>query len=815
MKKRIRVLGLILAVLTLVSSLASCKPEGPAGPEQTEGTAGPAETEEDKNVNKRNIDLSKLAQTGRNSQRWMSVPYSRLVLNPYNFNAGNELTHSDYSDRPSVPLNVGYLDPYTTSGTGVWLEDILTLCSDAGTGGAEPEYLFAADFDDVKTWSKSGGNRTELNADGECLTIKVLSGAMEPWQYASMPVNLDLSVHPTLTLTVEESEASWALKICENGSQDITLIGDTAKTGTFSLDLASMLGREDNFKGVIKIFEIGFDKTVTVSRMDIMSLPDVKTDAVSYKTGWQPECLTFSAKYENGTKIEGFDTFADPDTVLRKITLIEGPMVRIAAGLTGVTTVTGGGVTVDCGTYSYAIKTDRKAALRYFGDATMLKAGVGELTDVSKAKFAEFSFADMKPGDSVTIAFSLHSDAVKKSEVMKNATNAVNAENAAEAARNKLAEYYIDLLNKIPMPSDFDLDLVKPQGTTAKKMEQMYEIAWVFLMQNVLPENPEIGYDYPQACCGKPGMWAYGDPKSAYSASWESFFGMQLLGYVDPETAWAALEGMISLVDDEGMLGGESLPSEKAHTAWLLYDLTGNKERLAGVYDGIGRYLDWRIENPRWIFQQTNDVNSADADFVVSALVDIEYMELIAEALGKTDDKAAWAKKHDDFLGMYYQWCFDGDQTYQYCNKKTFARSFGNTIWITKGLLIDGIDEEHSKIIYDRFKREYNIDSPLAGFVTVKHPEQASAILGLAKYGKKTEAYSLAEIYARDICVCGMLSENYDVSKGAPIGTGVRPAMFGCATMIDCVLLMNGYSYQKHAEIDLGKNTEGKSVSFD
>ncbi|MCQ2424630.1 MAG: hypothetical protein MJ070_00645 [Lachnospiraceae bacterium] len=800
-----------LALLTLLTALAACKPATGTPEEST----APETKEEEKVENKRNIDLTDFTQTGKDAQRWLSVPYSRLVINPYNFNVASDVTHSAFSDRPSMPLNLGYLDPYTTTGTGVWLEDLLTLCATAEASGEEPEYLFEADYYDTKSWKKGGAKHTELKCNDDSFSVKVLSGASEPWQYVSMPIDIDLSLRPTLTINVDSCEGQWALKVCETGKVDVTVIGDTAKTGTTSVDLAAVLGREDRFKGEIKFFEIGFDKTAVVSRLDIMTLPDVKTDASSFETVWTPSYLGFTAEYEDGTKLEGFDTFADEDTVLRKVTLKEGSMVRAALKLTGRAVKSGSTVTVDCGTYSYTVKPDRSANVRLFGDLTMLKLGTGAVSDTEMAHFVEFSFPDMKPGDSVTFAVSLHSDAVNKNDVAKKASDALSAEDAAEKARAKWADYYIAFLNKIPLPSSYKIELVSAQGVSKKKMEQMYHIAWIFLAQNILPENPEIDYDYPQICCGKPGMWAYGDPKSAYSASWESFFGIQLLGYVDPDTAWSALEGLISLVDEDGMLGGESLPSEKAHSAWLLYDLTGNKDRLAGMYDGIGRYLDWRIENPRWIFQSNNDVNSADADFVVSALVDIEYMVKIAEALGKTEDAAAWNKKHADFLEMYYKWCFDGGKTYQYCNKKTFARTPGNTIWITKGLLIDGIDAEHSKILFDRFYNEYNMDKPLAGFVTVKHPEEASTILGLAKYGKKSIAYSLAEIYARDVCRVGILSENYDVSGSKPVGTGVRPAMFGCATMIDCVLLMNGYSYQTHSTVDLGRNTEGKSVTFD
>ncbi len=70
---------------------------------------------------------------------------------------------------------------------------------------------------------------------------------------------------------------------------------------------------------------------------------------------------------------------------------------------------------------------------------------------------------------------------------------------------------------------------------------------------------------------------------------------MMCPGYVMPDVAWDAYIGMMSLVDEEGMLAGESLPSEKAHTAYVLYNLTGDSDKLNIVYDNIARYLKWRV----------------------------------------------------------------------------------------------------------------------------------------------------------------------------------------------------------------------------
>ncbi len=91
-------------------------------------------------------------------------------------------------------------------------------------------------------------------------------------------------------------------------------------------------------------------------------------------------------------------------------------------------------------------------------------------------------------------------------------------------------------------------------------------------------------YPYPQLATGKASLWDEGEPRAPFSAAWESFLGTQFYAFIDPQTAVASFKGLMSLVDQEGMLGGESLPSRKAQTAMVLYRLTGDREMLKETY---------------------------------------------------------------------------------------------------------------------------------------------------------------------------------------------------------------------------------------
>lgn len=748
------------------------------------------------------VTCDDLVQTGSRSQRWLSIPGSRLVINPFDFDANSpQDTHPQASDSAELPLNIGYLDPYLHNTRGRGLYSVAQLLSDTGNADAGIEVLWSANFESAKKWSRSGGDKTSVEVDGGVLTLTVLDGAPEPWQFASQVLRLDnVTADTAITITVDSCEGNWALKLNDGKSEDIKIQGDTNKTGTFTYYLSDFLPEGEKFRGVVKIFSIGYNKQLKVSGLKVSRLTARYTGAREYTVSWAPHALTCSASYDTGLALEYTDSFADEYTVTRIVNVTAGGRLAVGGMLYGSVTAAADGkyFTVNGERFSYGFASDKKPySLSFYADSTALYTGQ-MISDPGSATAYLMDFGEVKAGDTLVFAFSLRSDASDAALPLENARSAASAGKAAEAlsARKK---YWNDYLEKIPAADEFTFEYVDAKGVTAEQLRLLYCIAWVFAAQNLLPENPELGYNFMQVCCGKPSMWGYGDPKSSYSASWESFFGMQMLAYTLPDKAWSAFMGLMSLVDDEGMLGGESLPSEKAHTAWVLYRLTGDKEKLAAVYDSISRYLDWRIENPRWIFLQHNDVNSADADFAESALVDIRYMIMIAGVV-RPDDAAMWQKKYNRLLDDYKGWFFDANgNTYQYCDKRTFARSAGNTIWVTKGLYIPELTGSYESSLMARFNTEYRKNASFCGFYAVKYPDTSHTIYGLLARGKSDEAGALIEACARDVARVGMFSENY-TNDDIPLPTGVRPSMFGCAMLIDSMLLKSGISYNFRLE---------------
>ncbi len=737
-----------------------------------------------------------LVQSGDRSQRWLSVPGSRLVINPYDFDANSpEVTHSGASDSSGLPLNIGYLDPYIHDARGRGLYSAALLLEDTGAGDAAVETLWSANFEDAKKWSHSGGNNTAVEVADEKLSLTVKSGAPEPWQYASQTLRLDnITSGTVITVKIDACEGTWALKLNDGKGDDIKIQGDTDKTGTFTYNLADFISGNKPFRGTVKLYSIGYDKKLTVSRLDVRELSYIFAGAEKYNVSWAPQALSGSATYKNGLALEYKDFFIDERTIARRIEVKSGGKLAIGGALyKGAIKVDGDAITVWNEKYAYSFAVQSAVKTSFYTDITTMYAN--QPCEPADASAYIMNYGGVKTGDVIVFAFTLTTDKIGGDILTQSARDAANSDVAGKALAAQ-EQYWNDYLAKIPTADEFKFEYVDAKGVSSEQLRKLYCIAWVFAAQNLLCENPELGFNYKQVCCGKPSMWGYGEERSSYSASWESFFGMQLLAYTMPDEAWSAFTGMMSLVGADGMLGGESLPSEKAHTAWVLYMLTGDKPKLEAVYNNIARYLDWRIKNPRWIFLEHNDPNSADADFAESALIDIKYMMKITEVV-KPDDTAVWQKKYDALLENYKKWFFAPDgKTYQYCDKINLTRSKGNTIWVTKGFYIPELTGEFEDKLAERFNTEYKKDAPFCGFFAVKYPDTSHTIYGLLNRGEtfKKQAGALIETCARDVARVGMFAENY-TNDAMPLPTGVRPSLFGCAMLIDSMLLKSGVSY--------------------
>jgi hypothetical protein len=515
---------------------------------------------------------------------------------------------------------------------------------------------------------------------------------------------------------------------------------------------------------------------------------------------WCPYKLAFEAGYAADATLRGYDFLADESTIVRVLepqvaagSSVGRPVLRLGGTITGTPR-----------------QPPRQDCLLLCGhDDFYYAIALGTALDDAHVPIPLAQRAEVR-GQRWRIQVPLTADGPRVVAVSVGfATRGEGAEQAVHRATGifsgpglarRLAEQkgrWDAYLRHVPAPLEFGLDSVDPRGVTSERHRQFYYGAWAFVISNVLPPMPENGYPYPQTPCGKPSLWNFGASKAPASAAWESFFGQQMLAYVMPDTAWAAFEGIMAQVDNTGWLDGECLPSRKAQTAWILYNLTGDTDRLRRVYPAIKRYLLWRERNPRWIYLEHDHPDEKDASFVDQLLVDIDFAMRIARATGEQGDIAMWQQRRAAILANYREWFFftDGRLPVEYFFTDSKRHDPGNLNWVVTGLHIPGLPADLASDLKRLYAQLRDPKRDLLGFQLPKYGTESFTAYGLIEQGMFSEAREFINVLLRDQIRAGEFAENY-VGRhgpgGSPHAAGVKPSLFGAAQMIDFTCMNNG-----------------------
>ncbi len=544
--------------------------------------------------------------------------------------------------------------------------------------------------------------------------------------------------------------------------------------------------KNDKRKESLTRFSRAVNDLLTIHESDNLQniLRDSLTgQAIEYKTEWMPHALPFSAKYVDAETLQGVDFLYDEHTIVREIDFSSknGSKFSLSGSYKGNVEFKDNKVFVDNNNIRYCIAFSCSVANFTLNEKCWALNISGNLPD--KKLIVSVSFADK--GETI--------------EKLVSRAEQPIANNDASAKLKTREKYWDDLLARVPRPHNFELSEVTRDGVTVEELRQAYYKAWVFTIQNVLPADKTV-YPYPQICTGKPSLWDEGETRAPFSAAWESFLGIQFYSFIDPDVSWKAFKGLMSLVDNDGMLGGESLPSRKAQTALILYRQTNDVESLNEVYPAIKRYLNWRMKITHWVYgdmKPSEDLK--DAEFAFSLLVDLERMTEIAGILGKKEDQAEWQKQHQEFSAKCLSWFWEtpDSEPVQYYDLSTKERKQGNTVWVTTGLYVDGLlNDDYKQSMIRLFDKDYSPSARFAGFNQPKYPDISYTVYGLLKHGFNKRALGVVEANLRDIVKThSSFAEEYVGDKLLP--AGVRPSLFGSSTIIDFVWLINGFKYDR------------------
>jgi hypothetical protein len=380
------------------------------------------------------------------------------------------------------------------------------------------------------------------------------------------------------------------------------------------------------------------------------------------------------------------------------------------------------------------------------------------------------------------------------------------------------AKAYMDTqLRKAPLPSVWGFSTVNPYGVTAQQHRDSYYKAWTFYLQNymkALPENA-ASFPYPQMMTGKPSLWNFGEPRNPGSAQWESLFGYQFLSYMMPAEAWNAYLGLMSLVDSNGALAGESLPTRKAQTAWMLYKNTNDLNKLQTVYPNLKRHLDWAEDHPYWFMEGVNTPpTSRDLDFVASWLFDVDFAIKIANELGITADITMWQAKKQSMIANMEVWFFaEPQQIYQYYDTITGPVSLGGDYIKISALAVNGLSSNPLSKLKDYFISIHNPSGQMSGFGAMKYPNASLTIYGLLNYSGHKQAKEFIEANLRDAIRAPDFAEMLlPGSPNNPTVGGVRPSLFMASAVIEFTWLLNGVRIDSGSATNFAFNSSAFSM---
>jgi len=761
-----------------------------------------------------------IKETGPDQSRSISIPFSRLMINPFSFyGSSGSTTQSQFSNAPSLPLNLGYLSTEKINSRRMnAVMEVFQYKPEIET--PEIDITWTGDVTSTSNWSTD--TQTSFNVVDQGLKFSVNDGASPVYKFLrpTSRISIDFDKLQILTINIPEAGGNWALKINNSHGEEFVLKPDGPDSGQFEFDIKTITGWTGTQQVYIDLWAIGIGSYFILSDIKVLSpsssaMPCV--EATDYSTAWQANELPFQANYEFIVSLDGTDFFYDKNTIIRKIHFnsddTENPSFIICGYYSGNDVkLTDDILYVDNGTFKYAIKSTvlTNTSIKFYKSRLeLLGQANGTSTPSSNGYWAvQFKLDSLQNNElNTAIAFSYKNDN-EDDDVLTNRVQTPFYSDNIEQQYNAQKEYWNNFYSKVPLPSNFGIESVDAKGVTAEQIRNIYYKAWVHIAQNVLEADP-VNYNYPQIVTGKPSMWDEGAEQAPYSATWESFFGMQFYAFIDPQTSWDAFEGIMSLVDETGMIAGESLPSRKAQTAWILYEITKDKTRLAQVYDALERYLNWRLQYPHWIYAGNPDMAhpdpaKKDADFAFSAIIDIDYMIKISEVVQDEFVAYEWEDKKMDFFDdcLSWFWVTPDSRPVQYYNTETGDRAYGNLYWVTKGLHVDLLKNktDYLNSMYSAFSSNFNPDYNFGGISLgyPKYPDMGYTLYGLIDNSKIENATNLIDIGIRDIVRSGnWLAESYEISSnwGNPYPTGVRPSTFGAAMIIDFVMIKNGFRY--------------------
>jgi hypothetical protein len=517
--------------------------------------------------------------------------------------------------------------------------------------------------------------------------------------------------------------------------------------------------------------------------------------AASLSTTWFPYKFAFSAIYPGGIQLHGQDFFTDIDSsFIRDLVITNGSKAttelggNIPAGEQAKWSPTDRVLLVSSSDFIYALVFVRISN----GRSLPLQADAS----IQSAKY--LVSVGLEPGTSeIAIGFGFATRSEGEMTAIARAKRCFHQSVAISLAASK-AEIEKDL-RRVPAPQKWGIEGGGRAGVPEAQHRRAYYAAWTFVIQDVVRRLPESSFAYDQLMTGKPSLWHEGEPRAPGTAQWDSLLGYQWLCYVDCKAAWSAFAGLMSLVDADGAIAGESLPARKAQTAWILYSRTHDRAQLEQLYPEIRKNLLWEEKNPRWIYGGHNNSDEKDLEFTASWIYDAGFASKISTELQDSADSQMWRKKQAEMAENSKIWFFsDPAQIHQNIfindkNKSKTDRSESDrgtfSAYISQALAVREFSPDTRDRLAAYFTEGFRPNQNGLGFEIYKYPDINLTAYGLIDTNRTSQAVAFIRGVLRESIQAGTFAE--DINKG-PAAEGVEESLFSPMNIIEFTWLMNG-----------------------
>ena len=532
-------------------------------------------------------------------------------------------------------------------------------------------------------------------------------------------------------------------------------------------------------------------------------------NANSISTAWYPYKLTADVDYLEKGKLNVTEYFADKDTFVRYIDAnsVNGKSLKMSGEMKGLTLQEDGSIIAEEEQYYFLFRVMR------LKDDTSVEEIIKPVVNGDKWS-AEIPFTKNNEKVAFTMTIAVKCDDAG-TDLLKSRADVVSGKKFTDSLK-ETKDYWDGKLSAIPCPTVWGIQGgLDAKGVTPAQHRRAFYAAWAFNYQNVIePTMEQTSYYYPyyQVTLGKPSDYTAGLKEAPKSCAWESFFSIQQMAMVEPEIAWSAAEGFINAIDENGELTGESLPSQKAHTVWVCYEYSKDKEKLAKLYPKLKKYLQWRGENPHWKIGARVYKDEKDISFVTQWYSDVNFAIKMCRELGEYEDIAMWENLKVQMAKDSKEWFFtpqEGDGEDKVYNTYftdsglhyQYDRQDDVDNYIVSALYADFPEDMMNKLI-NHYLKLHDKTQDLVGFDFYKYGDGCHIAYGLmeqesndARLENKWEEFTNAVM--RHIIKTVEFSEECWPEKYE--ARGVQPTTFTASTIIDFTYLNNGM------RIDLGQ----------